>query len=75
LQIFTATSLAINAIIGAEANYFFLSHKPFSASVLDILGEWPYYIIQGDIIAFGLFVLAWLPYRFLTHRQRFRVPS
>jgi len=75
LQIFTLISLGINSLIGPEANYFFLSHKPFSASVLDILGEWPYYIIQGDIIAFGLFVLAWLPYRYLTHRHRFRVSS
>ena len=75
LQVFTAISLGFNALIGDEANYFYLSHKPFSASILDILGEWPYYIIQGDIIAFGLFVLAWLPYRFLTHRHRFRVTS
>jgi hypothetical integral membrane protein (TIGR02206 family) len=75
LQVFTAASLGINALIGPESNYFFLSHKPFSASVLDILGEWPFYIIQGDVIAFGLFVLAWLPYRFLSHRKLFRVSS
>ncbi len=75
LQVFTLLCLATNSLVGAQSNYFFLSHKPFSASILDILGDWPYYIIQGDIIAFGLFVLAWLPYRFLTHRHRFRVPS
>ncbi len=71
LQIFTLVCLITNAAVGPEANYFFLAHKPFSASILDILGPWPYYIVQGDIIAFGLFVLAWLPYRFISNRTSF----
>jgi uncharacterized membrane protein YwaF len=27
-----------------------------------MLMPWPWYIIQGDIIALGLFFLAWAPY-------------
>ena len=63
LQIFTILCLLINYIVGDTANYFFLAHKPFSASILDILGPWPWYIIQGDVIALGLFFLAWAPYK------------
>lgn len=63
LQIFTLLCISINYFVGETANYFFLAHKPFSASILDILGPWPWYIIQGDVIALGLFFLAWTPYK------------
>jgi uncharacterized membrane protein YwaF len=66
LQIFTLVALAANYLVvstGREANYFFLMHKPITASILDILGPWPWYIIQGDLVAFGLFLVAWLFYR------------
>ena len=62
LQIFTLVCIGINALIGPEANYFFLSHKPLTASILDILMPWPWYILQGDVIALGLFFIAWMPY-------------
>ncbi len=70
LQIFAIVCIAINYIVGPQANYFFLHFKPTTASILDILGPWPYYIIQGDIIALGLFFLAWLPYRFWGRHHR-----
>lgn len=62
LQIFTLIAISVNYLVvstGREANYFFLMHKPETASILDILGPWPWYIIQGDVIAFGLFGVAW----------------
>ena len=76
LQIFAASCLAINYLVGDTANYFFLAHKPFSASILDILGPWPWYIIQGDVIALGLFFLAWAPYKItLLIQQRRKIST
>jgi len=71
LQIFTIVCIGVNYLVGPQANYFFLSHKPLTASILDILMPWPYYIIQGDIIALGLFFLAWAPYA-ITRRLKAR---
>ena len=70
LQVFAVSVIAINFLVGETANYFYLARKPGTASILDILGPWPWYIIQGDIVALGLFFLAWLPYRLWSRHHR-----
>jgi len=70
LQVFALICIGINYWVGPQANYFFLHFKPTTASILDILGPWPWYIIQGDIIALGLFFLAWLPYRLWSRHHK-----
>jgi hypothetical integral membrane protein (TIGR02206 family) len=45
-----------------DANYFYLNHKPESASVLDYLGDWPYYIITVQLVIIPLFMLIYLPF-------------
>jgi uncharacterized membrane protein YwaF len=52
---------AFNAVSGA--NYMYLSRKPGSASALDALGPWPWYLAIGAAAALGLFWLLWLPVR------------
>ncbi len=42
LQIYIAVIIVIN--ISLDANYCYLNHKSDSSSVLDYLGDWPYYI-------------------------------
>ncbi|WP_166242400.1 TIGR02206 family membrane protein [Paenibacillus turpanensis] len=51
----------INELTGS--NYMFLSRKPPSASILDLLAPWPWYILQLELIAAGCFLLLWLPAR------------
>jgi len=47
-----------------QANYMFLLHKPDSASILDWLGPYPYYLISEEIMALVLFFVMLLPFGF-----------
>ncbi|GMK46967.1 ABC transporter permease [Paenibacillus glycanilyticus] len=45
-----------------DANYMFLREKPEGASLLDVLGPYPYYIVVEEGIALVLFSLMYLPF-------------
>ncbi|MBU5468051.1 TIGR02206 family membrane protein [Virgibacillus sp. MSJ-26] len=49
----------INQLI--SANYMFLREKPSGASLLDVLGPYPYYLLSLEFIALSLFFLLYLP--------------
>ncbi len=59
---------AFNWVYGT--NYMYLCRKPASASLLDALGPWPWYILAGEAIAAVVFWLLWLPFQ----RQRRLAP-
>lgn len=51
--------LGVNFLL--DANYLFLRERPPTASILDLLGDWPYYIIVMDLILIPYFVILYLP--------------
>ncbi len=60
LQIYIAVIIVIN--ISLDANYCYLNHKSDSSSVLDYLGDWPYYIVIAKLVVIPLFMIIYLPF-------------
>ncbi len=54
------STIFINIWLGS--NYFFSARKPVTGSILDLMGPWPWYLLVMEIIAFLLFIIAFLPF-------------
>jgi len=60
LNLYALLAAAINLLLGT--NFLYLRRKPSQPSPLDWMGAWPWYIVAAEILALGLFSLAWLPF-------------
>ena len=60
----------INWVIGS--NYLFIAHKPATASMLDLLPAWPWYIIWMEIIGLGMCLILYLPFAIKDSHGRAR---
>jgi hypothetical integral membrane protein (TIGR02206 family) len=57
---------AVNKMVGA--NYMFLMHKPYNASPIDFLGEYPWYLLSLEGVSFLIFFILYAP--FIVHREK-----
>ena len=60
LNIYAIAVTGINLLIGS--NYLYTLRKPPSASLIDYLGPWPFYLISLELIALLLSFLLYLPW-------------
>ena len=61
LVVYAAFAGTIDAVLGS--NYGFMRAKPPTASLLDFMGPWPWYILSLGLLALVLFSLLTLPFR------------
>ncbi|PLS04748.1 YwaF family protein [Neobacillus cucumis] len=59
--------MLINNLVGG--NYMFLSHKPNSASLLDVLGPYPWYILSLEGLLILLSLIVWTLFGEKTARK------
>lgn len=61
LNVLMPMIMIINKLV--DGNYMFLSHKPDSASLLDVLGPYPWYILSLEGFLITLSLIVWLIFR------------
>jgi hypothetical integral membrane protein (TIGR02206 family) len=60
VNIYAAIIFPINWLLGT--NYLYINGKPATASLLDMLPDWPVYPIFMELIGFTVFLLLYLPF-------------
>lgn len=50
----------VNRLLGSD--YLFVNGKPATASILDLLPPWPYYILYMEVLGLVTFLLLYLPF-------------
>ena len=74
LNIFLVIAIIANLFL--DANYFWICGKPVNElgehvpSLLDYLGPWPWYILTAEFVALAHFLVAFLPFLFLSRGRR-----
>ncbi|SDL97545.1 TIGR02206 family membrane protein [Bacillus sp. OK048] len=61
LNVLMPVIMLINKAV--DGNYMFLSHKPKSPSLLDLLGPYPWYILSMEFLLITLSLIVWLIFR------------
>ncbi|MBI1294609.1 TIGR02206 family membrane protein [bacterium] len=60
MNVYLAFVGIVNWLLGS--NYMFIAHKPETASLLDVLGPWPWYILSLEALGMTICLLLMLPF-------------
>lgn len=63
--VWAAITFAFNSI--ADTNYGFLNRKPATASLLDVMGPWPVYVLVAAAIVLAVWALMTWPWERMRH--------
>lgn len=63
--LFTLSITPFIAVINffTGGNYFFIAYTPPTASIIDALGPWPFYLVPLSLVTFGIFYLMFIPFK------------
>jgi hypothetical integral membrane protein (TIGR02206 family) len=70
MNIYMAFVGLVNWALGS--NYMFIARKPETASLIDVLGPWPFYILSLEAIGLAMSLLLYLPYALKDRKERAR---
>ncbi|MEM6885067.1 MAG: TIGR02206 family membrane protein [Verrucomicrobiota bacterium] len=60
IQLYAVVTIVVNLL--TDQNYGYLCDKPKSATLLDHLGTWPWYILSLQMMALAFFAFYYLPF-------------
>ena len=67
-NIYMAVIFVFNLLIGS--NYLFIAHKPETASLMDVLPDWPVYIVFIELIGIIVSLLLYAPFFWSDLRKK-----
>ncbi len=72
-NIYAAVITGLNFLI--NSNYLYTAHKPVTASLLDVLPAWPWYLPILELLALFFIGLMYLPFAIIDRRNRKKAAS
>jgi hypothetical integral membrane protein (TIGR02206 family) len=67
-NIYLVLVTAVN--VSLDSNYMYTLRKPSTASLLDAMGPWPWYLVVAEFAALAIFTLLYLPFAASDWREQ-----